>query len=414
MVSYVTIDEFATLSERFKEQLQTARNFEEIREMWRSTNFPYAYASADPFSPTYRDQVLKLYQKLTRTSYSPQNEMTSTKQSKKTFDIGYPWVSGNLEVAAIELGKTVQALHALHARQPTAANFIEFGAGWGNLAIPLAKTGKDVTVVDIDAAFLDRIERIAKKDNFHIKVVNGDFVEVAKGLPGKYDAVIFQSSFHHCLDFEQLLQAIRSGVLAEHGKIYFFAEPIFRDFTFPWGLRHDGESIWAITCNHWLELGFDFDFFFELLLRNGLLLSYIEPFPPFIGEGWVADQGTDGIAFEDWRLPEHYSSTFHPAARTRGFGRYCQELSILPPLNGSYLNYELQFQNYADRDLNVQIVAGDTRVGFVAPPNRPISVKINAAHRPVSIQSNTYVPHEIFENGDTRLLGVALQRVKLE
>ena len=129
-VRYVTIDEFASLSGRFKERMQSTRNFEEIREMWRSTNFPYAYANTDPFSQAYREEVLELYHKLTQASYSPQNEMTSTKQSQETFEVGYPWVTGNLEVAAMELGKTVQALQALHAGQPTGAKFIEFGAGW--------------------------------------------------------------------------------------------------------------------------------------------------------------------------------------------------------------------------------------------------------------------------------------------
>ena len=111
-----------------------------------------------------------------------------------------------------------------------------------------------------------------------------------------------------------------------------------------------GKSIWAITCNHWLELGFDYNFFFELMLRNGLLLSRIQPFLPFVGEGWMADQGAKEIAFEDWWLPEQHSSTFYPAAPTPGFGRFCREISTLPALNGRFANYDLQFQNYGSRD----------------------------------------------------------------
>ena len=35
MNGYVTADEFVTLSHQFKERMQTANTFEEIREMWR-------------------------------------------------------------------------------------------------------------------------------------------------------------------------------------------------------------------------------------------------------------------------------------------------------------------------------------------------------------------------------------------
>ena len=226
----------------------------------------------------------------------------------------------------------------------------------------------------------------------------------------KYNAVIFQSSFHHCLHFDDLIKVIRSNVLAEGGRIYFFCEPIYKNYTFPWGLRHDGESIWAITCNHWLELGFDWNFFFKLMLRNGLFLSRIEPFPPFVGEGWIGDRGVNGLEFEDWCLPEQYDSTFYPAASTPGFGRFCRESSILPGLRNCYFSsyelqfhnygvqdldvwiyfssYELQFHNYEVQDLDVSIYTDRHPIQVTVPPGGPQSIRIEAACGQVFIKSS--------------------------
>lgn len=49
------------------------------------------------------------------------------------------------------------------------------------------------------------------------------------------------------------------------------AEPIVDNFPLPWGLRIDGQSLWAIRRNGWLELGFNSRYFRDLLNRHGWL-----------------------------------------------------------------------------------------------------------------------------------------------
>lgn len=410
----VSVDEFVGLALIFKDRLASASSFNEIREMWMSTSIAYRYESQDPFSPDYRAEVLRLYERLTREVYRSENELTSNKQSAETFEVGFPWISNNFEVIAQELAKTSQAMRAFYSRGMSNRRFIEFGAGWGNLAIPLARAQQDVAVVDIDKGFLERIESIARREKIEITRYHGDFVEVAKSITETYDAVIFQSSFHHCLEFECLLEALRAHVLNETGSIFFFSEPIYREYTFPWGLRYDGESLWAITNNNWLELGFDQEFFFHLLLRKGFFLSKIDAIPSFVGEGWVADRGESGINFDNWWLPDIYDATFVPRAATTGFGRFCLGNSALPGLlDGDKMYYLLEFENYCSRGMNVRIVAAEPIVEFILAGSTSCTVIINAACDKVLIQSETYVPNEESHNGDTRRVGVALKRVTL-
>ena len=165
---------------------------------------------------------------------------------------------------------------------------------------------------------------------------------------------IFQSSFHHCLDFHQLLKQIRQNVLEEDGVIMFVSEPISDDLGFPWGLRYDGESLWAIMCNTWLELGFDFNFFSLLLARCGFFLTRIAAVGGFIGEGWLASRGENGIDLNRWALSSEFDQTFHPLDGYEG--RFCRSVSVLPPLiDGELQNYELTFINHGLKRTEFQV-----------------------------------------------------------
>jgi SAM-dependent methyltransferase len=90
----------------------------------------------------------------------------------------------------------------------------------------------------------------------------------AEKVTKPFDAAVFFECFHHCADHNRLLKALRSAV-KPGGKLYFAAEPILADFPVPWGLRADGESLWATRSNGWMELGFSESYFQEALRRAG-------------------------------------------------------------------------------------------------------------------------------------------------
>jgi SAM-dependent methyltransferase len=83
-----------------------------------------------------------------------------------------------------------------------------------------------------------------------------------------FDAVLFYESFHHCWDHILMLRKLHD-VLRPGGRVFFAAEPITDAFPMPWGLRLDGESVWAIRQNGWLELGYTEEYFTATLRREG-------------------------------------------------------------------------------------------------------------------------------------------------
>jgi 2-polyprenyl-3-methyl-5-hydroxy-6-metoxy-1,4-benzoquinol methylase len=405
-------DEFLRSSELYLDELKKASSFDEMLSLWRKTSIPYSMAVGDPYSEHYKNEVKQLYKNLTRSEYHPNNEMTSNKQSEREFEIGFPWISGNLAVVAEELAKPVQILQTLHLAGKSGSRIIEFGAGWGNLALPLARAQQDVSVVDIDQGFIDRILRKAEKEGLRISSYCGDFVEVASSLNDKFDVVIFQSSFHHCLDFKELLAAIRRCVLANDGIILFASEPIYSDIEFPWGLRYDGESLWAIMCNKWLELGFDHDFFSEFLFNGGFFFEKVPGIAGYVGEAWKASRRELSLDFKRWELPSDFDKTFH-VADSEVPGRFCTSESLLPGLRHPEGEiYELAFTNYGSEGLALEIIGQSCQAAFIRP-NCSELLTIKPSRDPVVIKSETFIPDLQCRNGDSRALGVSLDAVRV-
>jgi SAM-dependent methyltransferase len=159
---------------------------------------------------------------------------------------------------------------------------LEFGFGWGNSTIALALSGLRMTAVDIESDFCDLLKLRARRHEVDIAVINDDFMWAERATE-PFDAAIFFESFHHCSDHMRLLRALQTTV-KPGGRIYFGAEPIVVDFPIPWGLRMDGESLWAIRANKWLELGFNESYFREALARTGwIAIKHVIP-----GLGWAS------------------------------------------------------------------------------------------------------------------------------
>jgi 2-polyprenyl-3-methyl-5-hydroxy-6-metoxy-1,4-benzoquinol methylase len=219
---------------------------------------------ADPFSAEYREFQMELYKHLSSRSYDPKNEVTK-------FDVGaaectpFPFSSRSCKTAGFFTMGVGFLLHTLDLRP--GARVVEFGAGWGNTTLAMAMTGLEVTAVDIESDFCDLLSRRAKRQGVNIDVINADFMW-AETVREPFDAAVFFESFHHCSDHLRLLNALRTAVKSD-GRVYFAAEPIVTDFPLPWGLRMDGESLWAIRSNGWMELGYNETYFREALARNG-------------------------------------------------------------------------------------------------------------------------------------------------
>ena len=150
---------------------------------------------------------------------------------------------------------------------------LELGPGWGNTTLALAQMGHDVTAIDIEANFVKLITERAARIGASIDARQGDFSMINEMDPG-FDAVLFFESFHHAADHLGVLESL-DRIVKPGGQVVFAAEPIHDGFPYPWGLRLDGESLWAIRKHGWFELGFRPDYFEQALARFGWTLRAV-------------------------------------------------------------------------------------------------------------------------------------------
>ena len=149
---------------------------------------------------------------------------------------------------------------------------LEYGAGFGQTALALARLGVHVDTVDISETFCDFVRQQGEHFGVPLKAFHGEF-----GLnprPGTaYDLILFYESFHHCVDFRRVVPAIERH-LAPGGRIVLAGEPVFRSeypgIPYPWGVRLHSEVAAVMRKTQWFELGFTERFLYELFERAGL------------------------------------------------------------------------------------------------------------------------------------------------
>lgn len=257
----------------FLNKLEAAKDDDHLRDLFEEYSADYfTDLPEDPFSEEYKSQQLNLYKILARKEYAIENEITSFNIEEMSAN-PFPYCHQSFET----VGDTLLAIGFLIKTMalPSTSKILEFGPGWGNTSIELARMGYAVTTIDIENNFtqliLSRARKLALKN---IKALTGNFFDIDY-LDESYDAILFFESFHHCADHNLLISKL-SGALNPGGKIVFGAEPITKDFPIPWGLRMDGQSLWAIRKNGWLELGFNRTYFTKALRKSGFTIKYFD------------------------------------------------------------------------------------------------------------------------------------------
>ena len=219
---------------------------------------------ADPDSKEYRSHQMKMYEWLHGKPYEVKNEVTFFDVSAAA-DAPFPYCTESGQTVGNQLIAIGHIIRTLNLKPKS--SILEFGPGWGNTTLFLARMGYRVTAVDIEKNFVQLINERARRKGLEIETVHGEFAIIHE-LEQKFDAVLFFECFHHCSDHHSLIAGLEK-VVAPGGKVVFAAEPITDTFPMPWGLRLDGESLWAIRKHGWLELGFQETYFRNLLARYG-------------------------------------------------------------------------------------------------------------------------------------------------
>ena len=216
----------------------------------------------DPATDAYRRNELAIYERLAGRPYVTENE-------RSLFDVAeavkrpFPYRTGSAEIVGDQLMLLGFLLKAIGIDPP--ARVLEFGPGWGNTTLALLQTGYSVTAVEIDPSFIALISQRCADHADRLALVTADMLTFS--TPERFDVVLFFESFHHCTDHRLLLRRLQD-LVADDGRILFVAEPI-SDLAYPWGVRLDGHSIWAMRQLGWLELGFDRSYFMQALRDEG-------------------------------------------------------------------------------------------------------------------------------------------------
>ena len=239
----------------------------ERREAYASMHFDVSSFPSrpdDPFSKAYRDSILDSFSALRGEPYTAMSEglpIDIAWEVKNAFPYGTrdPNVIGPF---LMTFGWLIREMAI-----PANGRILEIGAGLGSLTWLMARSGYDVTAVEINESNCEVIRQTASHLVRPVTVISQDISKVEPH--DLFDCILFFEAFHHMLDHADLLARCKSW-LAPGGKIVFAGEPIVDDFAYPWGLNLAGEGLRAIALWGWLELVYSRPYFEDLLARTGL------------------------------------------------------------------------------------------------------------------------------------------------
>lgn len=179
-----------------------------------------------------------------------------------------------------------------HSNLKAGGSALEYGAGFGQTALALARLGVNVDTVDISSTFCDYVRDQAEFFRVPLRAHCGRFGDNPRG-DQKYDLIWFYESFHHCLEFREVVTQIERH-LAEGGRIILGGEPIVERendaVPYPWGLRLHSEVVAVVRRQHWFELGFSEEFLFGLFASCGLVGRRIDCEPTLFGRLYVFER----------------------------------------------------------------------------------------------------------------------------
>jgi SAM-dependent methyltransferase len=228
---------------------------------------------ADPFSDAYREWALEFWSRVSGRGdpYDPATHELSGYQeevdmsSPPPYNIESGWLLGDMLICWGFLLRTLDL--------KPGQSVLEYGPGSGQILLQFARMGVRAAGVDIDPVQTQFIRDQGARLGLDIRARVGEFGETIE--PGeRYDAVVFFEAFHHAFDHIALLERLHE-VVADDGMLVIAADVVidlanpFRPAVpFPWGPRLDLLSVRAMRTHGWMELGFQEEYFLELLRRT--------------------------------------------------------------------------------------------------------------------------------------------------
>ena len=378
------------------------------------------HESLDPFSLQFRQVVVRRLLEITgQAEYDPAHSEKSS--YLETLASGPVIPDAYRSGDSVWLGEMVQSyggvLKALDVKR--GQSVLEYGAGDGQIALHLARLGCAVTVVDIEGLYLARIRAQADALGVGIQTVQGLFGTAGHGT--MHDRILFFEAFHHALDHHGLVGALREQ-LDPAGFVVFAGEPIlahddhFRPtLPYAWGPRLDGLSLRAMRAYGWCELGFAREYFVELLMRAGFVLSYRHDPRAGRASAYVARLRGDTVdlagpcLLEAWGAPE----CWHPGEGNIRWSR--TEFAAIPvDCGGEWTHIVLEAANHLPIPQSVQFRFGDQVETADLRPEGTITLRFSRTESDdrIEIRCPVHRPCDLgFGSDDTRAFGVAVSRL---
>jgi SAM-dependent methyltransferase len=317
----------------------------------------------DPLSEAYLSQQDRLWQMMVGDSreYQPGRDELSAAPDSWVSSIVRPGLyNGSASSAGdhlIAMGHIVK-----HSNISPGDRVLEYGAGYGQIALTFARLGAEVHTVDVDPSFCAAVRTQAEHFKVALSAHEGRFGDNPAG--GKYQLIVFYESFHHARSFVDLIARLREE-LTEGGRIVMAGEPIqpsadpgfARTCPYPWGIRLESEVAAIVRFRRWYELGFQEEFLLKLFFQNGFCFAKHPSNMSHYATVYVFSRRPKLLQMSEVQLPPTDESTWHAREST---GRWTTARStVTTDGGGSWSALRLDISNHHAMPVKARIELGE-------------------------------------------------------
>jgi SAM-dependent methyltransferase len=373
----------------------------------------------DPLSPAYAEQQMKLW-RLVSGVERPYDAAVDEKEApvKGVDAVRLPGFYMRRDAGAVLSASDhvlATGMMLKHSGLKPGDWALEYGAGYGQTALALARLGVNVDTVDISSTFCNFVQQQADFFQVPLRAHQGQF-----GLnprPGqRYQLVWFYESFHHCLEFPGLLAHL-TALLADGGQVMLAGEPMVeREYAavpYPWGVRLHSEVVAVVRRFHWFELGFSEDFLYQLFTHAGFTIQRIPCEPSLFGRLYLCTRRPAELHLGQQWLPPVLQEGWHAAEPDGRWTRDRARLALDPAAQQGHI--ELDLANLLDGRQTVTVQSGEHRLRIVLGRGERRTVRLPASGQAwLQIETRTRRPGALrrWLRGDRRPLGVFVRRLR--
>ena len=132
-----------------KRQTESDDAFRAAVASWRLDPALFGNVPADPFSAEYKTHQLRIYETLTKRTYSTDFEET---EFDKAHELQWPYPYGTQSAQTVGENLVSYGWVIKQMNLAAGARILEIGSGFGSLTVHLALMGYQVTCLDISAS----------------------------------------------------------------------------------------------------------------------------------------------------------------------------------------------------------------------------------------------------------------------